>query len=312
MKRLKPLSALILIALALLLSGVKSGAQNLGPKPRPTTKSQTEQTERHNQAAQPSYTPPQPLISRAVIQTPPLQTPTASPTPQGNKEESGYIGFGLAINGLLALATLILAIVGICQARAAARSADAAKDSADIARRALDELEVPYVSIGQITPQVLAPREELPPGAAPILYTPKALPVVSFQFNLRNHGRSVAEVTSVYSQLSIVDKLPMPPEYSGDSDLSAFPIGPNSDTGSVQWEAAYWFPTGKRDEDFDLLLSEAKQLVCFGYIRYTDVFKTKWISGFGWRWWPHTDGVYLVGGSDYNYNRKDKQHPDQS
>jgi hypothetical protein len=121
--------ALILIGLALLLSDVKSGAQNTEPLPKPTAKGQTEQAKRHNETTQPSCAPPQPLIPLAAIQTPPLQSPMGSPTPKGDKDESDYVGLGLAINGILATATLIVAIVGIFQARAAREAANEANQA---------------------------------------------------------------------------------------------------------------------------------------------------------------------------------------
>lgn len=65
--------------------------------------------------------------------------------------------------------------------------------------------------------------------------------------------------------------LPMPPEYLGTVDESAFPIGPNSDTGRVRWIASYKFPLDKIDEEFGSLLNETARLVCFGYVKYRDV-----------------------------------------
>jgi hypothetical protein len=177
----------------------------------------------------------------------------------------------------------------------------AIKEQAAISKEVLTKLEIPYVSIRKITPHVLKPRVE---GK-----TPEPWAVIWFQFNLENSGRSVAEVTSVHSELRILGSLPMPPEYSGTIDVSAFPIGPNS-ISHVYWTATYKFPPDpqKMNDDFWSIMAEKMQIVCFGYIRYKDPLGARWKSGFCWKWNPHNDGAYLAGGRYYNYNRKDEPY----
>jgi hypothetical protein len=177
-------------------------------------------------------------------------------------------------------------------------SVGAATRSASVAERALTELEVPYVSIGEIVPHVLLQRE------GQVGPSPNA--VIWFEFGFRNSGRALAEVTSVHAELRIVGVLAVPPEYSGTIEESAFPIGPNSDTGKIRWNAIYKFPLGKIDDEFSSLMTSKARLVCFGYVRYRDAFKTKWITGFGWQWNPYNNGAYLIGGRYYNYCRKEE------
>ncbi|MBV8454589.1 MAG: hypothetical protein JOZ29_20300 [Deltaproteobacteria bacterium] len=206
----------------------------------------------------------------------------------------------------MALFTFCLVIVGGVQARrlrqtvqANKETAEAAKVSADTAHRALTVLEVPYVTIGEIVPHVFrvedgkrVQRPNIP---------------MAFEFSLKNHGRSVAQVITVHSEARILNTLPTTPEYSDtDAPSDEFAIGPNSDTGKVRWFAAYKCPSDKVAEEFESLLGgfPHKRLICFGYINYRDPFQTNWKSGFAWVWYPYGDSVFLVGGSGYNYNRK--------
>jgi hypothetical protein len=202
---MKPLTSLstfiaILIASAILLSGVKGGAQNTGPKPRPTPKSQTEQAERHNQTAQPTYTPPQPFISRAVIETPPLQTPTASPTPKGDNEANDYVGLGLAINGILASATLILAIVGIYQARAA-------RDAANEAKRQANALDTTLTHTKQSADAAVANAEAT---AKQVVTLEKTLAATQIAANAaRANVDTLIDAESAYLDIVVIEFGPM-------------------------------------------------------------------------------------------------------
>jgi hypothetical protein len=235
----------------------------------------------------PSYQPsPEPTAATSRNYTYNYYNPPSKP-------ESPPVWFQVATTVVLIFFTGGLWLTSFWQWRAIA-------DQTEISKRALTQLEVPYVSIGKIIPHVLQ-SSGTPAG-------PKPWAVIWFEFALKNHGRSVAEVTSVHSELRILEVLPMPPEYAGIIEQSTFPIGPNSASGDVKWTATYKFPDGKIDEEFWSLLGGKQQLVCFAYIRYADSLKNTWISGFCWRWNPHNDGANLSGGCYYNYNRKDEPY----
>jgi hypothetical protein len=87
-------------------------------------------------------------------------------------------------------------------------------------------------------------------------------------------------------------------------DTAQVSIGPNSDTGEMQWRAIVMHEIG--EEEFAAVLKESAHVILFGYAKYIDVFGQKWISGFGWRWHPRDGGMYLIGGRSYNYARKDE------
>jgi len=284
---------------------------------------ETSQPEEHQNTAQTG-----PIPSAVVVTTPSAQISQSAARQQaqnanGNLDHNWfdwYAAFGPSTwpNWILAVFAAVAAVIGLRtlgrisdQTRVAVTalrinrvSARAALQSANVAERALTELEVPYVSIGEMVPHVLLQTE------GKVGPSPNA--VVWFEFGFRNSGRAAAEVTSVHAELRIVGVLATPPEYSGTIEESAFSIGPNSDTGKVRWNASYKFPLGKIDDEFSSLMTSKTRLVCFGYVKYQDVFKTKWITGFGWQWNPHNNGAYLTGGRYYNYCRKDEQNADLS
>lgn len=292
MRLLRKSLPLILIASALLLSA-ESKVSGSNEKHQDQTTAHKPGGKNKYQAATPSFT--------IVVQPAPVQIIQPSRAIEQNKpKQKWYQRPTITDWGILGV-TLLYALTSLGLLNATRKQAALARKSADVAEKAFTGLEVPYVSIGAIIPHVL--RKNLEEGQV----GPSPNAVVWFEFGFRNSGRALAEVTSVHGELRIVDVLTTPAEYSGTIEESAFPIGPNSDTGKVRWNATYKFPLGKIDEEFLSLLSGKTRLVCFGYIRYRDAFKTKWITGFGWQWNPYNNGVYLVGGRYYNYSRKDAE-----
>jgi hypothetical protein len=283
--------ALVVSVASILLAGSASHAESANERRNQHKKAAAEETKGTENRQQ------EPLIPLAVLRATQSELSDALHTIRAEKEAAAKYNRPQKDrwDKAAVIADYLLFIVGCLYTFFAWGQWGEIKVQAGIAKRALTELEVPYVSIGEIVPHVLRTRGE--EGVNPF-------PLIWFDFNIRNSGRSVAEVTSVHSELRILDKLPIPPNYTGVVDKSVYPVGPNSDTGKLRWIARYKFPVDKIQEEFDSLLTEHKQLVCFGYIRYSDVFETEWVSGFAWRWYPHNDGVYLVGGRSYNYNKR--------
>ncbi len=177
--------------------------------------------------------------------------------------------------------------------RIALQTLAAIQEQARIARDALTKLEKPCVSIGKMEPHVKKSAGE-----------PHEIPWLIYGF--RNDGRSVAELNSVLCQVRLYSpKAPMPtsPQYDGLVDKSVFFVGPNSNTGEMRWSCQ--LPRRLRPDEFAGVLDGTVQLIFFGYVRYLDVFGERRISGWGWRYNPQNDGLTLVGGNSYNYDRKD-------
>ena len=231
---------LVLIASALLLSGASNGGSD---------KTHQNQTGTDNRSTNGKTNPTPPTVN-IVVQPAPVQIiQPSTPVEKKQPAQKWYQRPSATDWGILAV-TLFYTLISLGlldatrrQAILAKAAAEAAKESADIARRALTVLEVPYVSIYDIVPHVLrthGTQEGPRPNA-----------VIWFEYNLKNHGRSVAEVTAVHGELRIMDNLPIPPDYNGIIDQSAFAIGPNSDTGKVRWTVSYKFPTDNVDEEFE-------------------------------------------------------------
>lgn len=189
-----------------------------------------------------------------------------------------------------------MAILAIWAGRIALNTLDAIREQARIASDALTKLEIPCVSVGELDPHVEEPTGH--PHERPW-----------FNYNFRNDGRSVAELISVVALVRLYSKeSPMPPYPSYDGalvDKSVFFIAPNSTTGKFRWTAM--LPRALELDEYAGITLGITQLIFFGYVRYLDVFKKSHISGFGWRYNPPNDGMFLVGGNAYNYNRQEEQ-----
>jgi hypothetical protein len=178
--------ALILILSALVLSVASKARSNAtsNSTPRPAAETQTDQSESHNQATKPGGTPATPFAVGKELKPAPFQSPSASPTPRGDDQQSSYIRTGLIINCVLAAATLMLALVGIFQARASAIAANAAKDSADSYRKALALQARPLLRVRQA--QLITER-----------------PYIKAGYVLVNVGGSTAHITSITHALTV-------------------------------------------------------------------------------------------------------------
>jgi hypothetical protein len=187
-----------------------------------------------------------------------------------------------------------LVFAAIWAGRIALNTLCAIRDQAEIARKALTFLETPRISIGKLSSFVRQPDS-------------RPYPRPQFRFSLKNDGRSVAELTSVCPIARVVTDPSIPVNYDGGLiDTSQVAIGPNSDTGEMQWRAIVMQEVN--EAEFAKVLAETAHIVLFGYVKYVDVFGQKWISGFGWRWHPKDGVMYLIGGRNYNYARKDEQN----
>jgi hypothetical protein len=259
------------------------------PTPLPSHHPQTQKTKTADDKNHASSSP----ISTPSNHRRPIPTPTETRNYTYNyyyptsPSESSPVWFQEATTFVLIIFTGGLWWTSIQQWRAIEKQAR-------IASIALTELETPRVSIGKIDINVLS--SDSPPALHRNPW---------FRFNFRNDGRSVAEVTSVCSMVRLWTAPKLPVDYSGViPDTSAFFIGANSDTGEIKWGASCPLAFNS-PEDFIPILEETTYIVLFGYIRYLDVFKNKWISGFAWRWYPRGNSMTLIGGREYNYTRKD-------
>jgi hypothetical protein len=207
-----------------------------------------------------------------------------------------YQAWSLILTALIVYITAKYTQAAYLQLGKLTDSVNAARRSAKVAERSLTELEVPCVSIAEIIPHILDQVASSP--------TVQKHPWIQYSF--RNDGRSFAKLTSVFGVLRPYSEIPLQPEYTGlGIDHAVYFIGPNSTTGKVCWRAIC--PVTIGEDDSASILQQKTALIFCGFVRYEDAFRVKWISGFGWRWYPHDNGVYLMGDDRYNYARKDEE-----
>jgi hypothetical protein len=199
--------------------------------------------------------------------------PNHQPNASKSQQESKYIWDGLMINGILALATLVLAIVGICQARAATAgaraaqaSADAAKDNARTAERAFYTTSRPWVLVSdfEIGPSVLGP-------------------VITYK--IYNAGPTPAILSGVVIRADVSTLQPtLYHEYLEPTAtrVIAIHVPPHSDATNgffLQEFRPTVSDANRRD-----MQTGAKWLYCYGLVRYRGPMNKEWLyeTGFGY------------------------------
>jgi hypothetical protein len=137
------------------------------------------------------------------------------------------------------------------------KAAEAAKQGADTAERALTDLERPWIFIEPIQ---LDGFIRYPPQSA-------TWPLnLKLRWTMRNYGRSPAFVTRGCGRLIIIPMpLPEDPDYTGASDVVTTPVPPNK---TIPNEFIYLLGA----DELQKLKMGTHVLAFFGFIRYIDVF----------------------------------------
>jgi hypothetical protein len=177
--------------------------------------------------------------------------------------------------------------------------ARAAQESAEIARRALTELERPFAFV-EVTQSGIGP--------GPLCRFTISLTGEQFRFRVVNHGRTPA---------FLIDRLTFWPIEAGMT-ARPYPIDPKTQPGNT-------FPSGCTSSgdspyeeivhlfkvcDAQRLLEEAdwykNRMFFIGYIRYSDIFCNRCISGFCFVYDTLGECFVRFGGDAYNYTITDK------
>lgn len=279
---------LVLITLgSLVLSGASLKQEQAPvPSPRPTTKNQTAQIESHDQTPQDTDTPAQQSIPGTEIQSPPFQRPPNDRTPDGNVDGGFYPRWMLLATFVLAIATLILALVGISQARAAWKAAGAAENSANTFVRQ----NSPYLRLSGLSLEAgMKDRPEYPH----IIYT------------LRNYGGGRAFLTEMSNNI-LLGPLPKVPQYKDITPYS--PVGISLGHMDALPAVIVTFPDEIRTiQDVDHALERGQRLFVYGYVKCSDTLRQTHTFGFGYE---YVKGRFVeTGGKAYNC-RHWEQEPD--
>jgi hypothetical protein len=197
---------------------------------------------------------------------------------------------------VLATFTMILAGVSIVQIyfltkadKTARISADAAKQSADVAERSLEQAFAPYVDV-KVTPKAAIQR--LVGGAivADFMHD------IFAEYTLSNYGQSPAIILEIYQycvrMLGIPDEIPFPPLQT--NLYQTLVVGGMKESGPLPIP----FPNGG-------ISDLGPDTIWVGLqIRYRDVFRNQYLSTYCGTFNPHRAAFTAYGAPRYNDRRK--------
>lgn len=293
--RLKLSWVLILIALSVALSAANAQVnenQLQNPTPGPGNSSKPPQEQSATSAQQSDTNQRQPNPSPIIVNVlPPQKTQDESDREvkaQHDKASSDW--WQTIFNGLLVVFTAILALIGAWQGHQNRKSAGAARDAADVALATANSLtaaERAYVFVN-VKPEPQGFSDAIPPR------------IIA---NCCNHGKTPARIGSLHCRPEIVAAIPvvLPPTLEEE-----LPEGLVIASGGIYGAFMQWgepIPDNvigqiKRGERF---------IVCYGFIRYYDIFDGEWETGFCWQ---YDDGIrrFRISNSPLNYCRKADLH----
>jgi hypothetical protein len=192
---------------------------------------------------------------------------------------------GAAFVGL----TLAVLVWQVCvlrkQTEANITSANAARQSADIADANLRHLERPYIVLDPIacTPsnqQYLAPFELI------------------LDFVYRNAGRTPALMRKVFIDFDFADALPQTPTYRTTGKPNMFGTLIPGETSKIIGHRSHAV-TGQ--PEMNRLRSQQTAFITYGFIQYKDIFGKEHITGFGFRYDFGRNKMADWGDDPYNY-----------
>ena len=194
----------------------------------------------------------------------------------------------------MALFTLLLVLIGAWQGRQNRKAANAARDANNLARRAFQRGQRPYVFVFDVY--------ELMAG------NPQEQPFVSY--TVANHGRTPAIIEDLRAELVITTE-PEPPisamQVERAHPLLQSPIlSPDERRTRVRIEA----PAGMSFTP-DMVhviprLNTQEDLFLFIIVYYRGPFTKGHVSTFCWRYDHASDGFIAFGGQKYNHLDQDE------
>ena len=246
MKLSKPLSALILIASALLLNAANNGSAAENPKSPTARNSQNEKPD--NQERQTEKTPT-PGAESSISTTPTQPTPAVQGSETSTNPQSWNDWFWQNFS------TLLLAILATGGSIIALRTLDAIRDQARIASDAITKLERPWIFVGLEKVQFFNVHGNY---------------LVCAFLRRRNVGRSPAWIiggVAATRKLSESESLPTVPDFAGyPAYTGPVPIAQSEEL--EPWEQRFVL---KEEEWIQFALNKVS-LVVFGEVRYYDSF----------------------------------------
>jgi hypothetical protein len=192
------------------------------------------------------------------------------------------IDFLQSYNGAVtALATVAIGIFTLCLVAVTNRQARLTKRTADIAERALVDLERPIL-------QIIEPFQSM---GHMLSDEPDA---ISTHYKIANFGRTPATLREISIQFGEWNELLPAPAY--EVKIPTAIIIPQGQTipGKTKTKLPIRFYADK------------KHSFVFGYFRYSDIFGFSHVTGFGLRWDSELRVWAIGGGPAYNYQRVER------
>jgi hypothetical protein len=193
----------------------------------------------------------------------------------------------------LAFAQVVLGAFTLAGLWYARKSALAAKDSADVARRALEGLERPYLLINPIHPVYhgVGARDEVGPFKIQL----------RFNVHIVNHGRSPATIRALKLSLTEGDDPEQAVSRLADSVGEAnWTVPPG---GTLDRDCRAELSCSKEQQDrFDNL--SRKTAIVVGFIDYEAVYGLRYRRWFCWSYDHHGQRLQELGSSKRNYDQR--------
>jgi hypothetical protein len=275
MKRSSTWSALILIALVLVLSVVKfANAKSQNPVPSPRERCQPHEAESRSYGQYATDDPHPSTHSVPSVQM--IQaTPTTDPAP--NDGDKGKVesppDWLTWFTGIIAASAVVQFIAMCVQAHYMRRGLDSTDKALEIAER-------PYLSIAVGSYMVSPP--------------------FGVEYSITNRGRTIAWITSANAAMTVTESEARP-EYPQYDFVPARAIAPQSiGTGRSIWGHASLEHAGEKD--MKALLAHACHLHFFAFVNYRDARGKLCHSEFGALFrFKHPNSVEIINPADHTY-----------
>ncbi len=209
---------------------------------------------------------------------------------------------------ITAAATGLIAYFTLTLKRSTDNLWDVTRRSADIAERALTELERPFITV-----------EVLQSGLTFTASGTVTSPISDFKYQFVNHGRTPAQLIELVESWPVVDRIRHPTNSNKFQSVQPPPIDPKTQRGRQ-------LPFGvvvSQNKPFELSAnavavidiqhvnvrpffhSLGSDLYFCGYVRYQDIFDKRYIFGFCAVYDFIGRRFVLMGDSRYNYTRRE-------
>lgn len=288
----------LLMVAALIMSAMAFDAASQQPAPTPSKAGQAQQNKggAANQAAQTDKREAtQPPIVVNVVQ-PPETKEEQNEKRKERDENATFQRWNTISTIVIALFTIVLAVTTIAQWNAARQSGNAAWKAANVAERGLIDLERPYIFL-DLRELVFQNLVRTAGGNSSINFSRTRMPL---KYGLINRGRTPAFLTELHQRL-VVGSMPAPID-TIDPDLEGVVSLKGQDVGAGESHPR----TVELNTSDVTAIESLDRMYLIGFIRYTDIFHRKHITGFCAKFSIVENRFALIGGEQYNYTKDDE------